>query len=312
MHDAATAHTPVLLAEAVEALRVRPEGVYVDCTFGRGGHARAILARLGPAGRLVVMDRDPEAIAVARRLLGEDARVEILQGDFAALGARLAALGLTGRVDGLLLDLGVSSPQLETAGRGFSFMREGPLDMRMDPHSGAPAATWLAGAEEAELARVFAEFGEEPEARRVARALVQARREAPIETTSALAELVSRAKRRRERGLHPATRVFQAIRIHVNRELEALAAVLEAALAALAPAGRLVVVSFHSLEDRLVKRFFRAQAETLRYETPRSPFPVECVPGLRLVGRAVRPGEDEVAANPRARSAVMRVAERPA
>ncbi len=300
----APGHRPVLLEEVLEALDVRAAGRYVDATYGRGGHAAAVLACLGPAGRLLVLDRDPEAVAHARAHLGGDPRVRVAQGSFAALAGLVAAQGWAGRVDGILMDLGVSSPQLDDPGRGFSFLRDGPLDMRMDPAAGESAADWLNRAPEREIARVIAEYGEERHARRIARAIVRAR---PLRRTAELAEVVARAVPGREPGKHPATRTFQAIRIHVNRELEALRAGLAQAVEALAPGGRLVVISFHSLEDRIVKRFLRGEA---RPAPPAPGLPPPRAPRLRLLGGPVRPGAAEVAANPRARSAVLRAAER--
>ncbi len=303
-------HRPVLLAEALEGLGVRPAGVYVDGTYGRGGHAQAILARLGPQGRLIVLDRDPQAVDAARARLGSDARVSIEHASFARLEAVAERLGVSGRVAGVLLDLGVSSPQLDNPDRGFSFAHEGPLDMRMDPTSGLRAADWLAGAREEEIARVLRDYGEERYARRIARALVAARRRAPVRSTGELARLVTEAVPRRERHKHPATRTFQALRIVVNDELETLRAGLAQAVEILAAGGRLVVISFHSLEDRIVKRFIREEA---RGPAPPPGLPVTGEPGrgrLRPLGRAVRPSAEEAASNPRARSAVLRVAER--
>lgn len=300
----APGHRPVLLEEVMEALAVRAAGRYVDATYGRGGHAAAILARLGPAGRLLAIDRDPEAVADARGRLGGDPRVTVVHASFERLGELVDGLGWTGRVDGVLMDLGVSSPQLENPERGFSFLRDGPLDMRMDPAGGESAADWLNRAPEREIARVIAEYGEERFARRIARAIVRAR---PLRRTAELAKVVARAVPTREPGRHPATRTFQAIRIHVNRELEALRTALAQAVEALAPGGRLVVISFHSLEDRIVKRFLRAEA---RPAPPAPGLPPPREPRLRLVGGPVRPGAAEVATNPRARSAVLRAAER--
>ena len=300
----APGHRPVLLEEVMEALAVRAAGRYVDATYGRGGHAVAILARLDAGGRLLAIDRDPEAVADARERLGGDPRVTVVHASFERLGELVDGLGWTGRVDGVLMDLGVSSPQLENPERGFSFLRDGPLDMRMDPAGGESAADWLNRAPEREIARVIADYGEERFARRIARAIVRAR---PLRRTAELAEVVARAVPTREPGKHPATRTFQAIRIHVNRELEALRTALAQAVEALAPGGRLVVISFHSLEDRIVKRFLRAEA---RPAPPAPGLPLPCEPRLRLVGGPVRPGAAEVAANPRARSAVLRAAER--
>lgn len=306
------AHRPVLLDEALAALAIRPEGLYVDGTFGRGGHAAGILGQLGAEGRLWLVDRDPEAIAVARARYGDDPRCHIAHCRFDELPARLEAAGLLHRVDGLLLDLGVSSPQLDSAERGFSFMREGPLDMRMDISRGLTAREWLAQADERTLARVLREYGEERHSRRIARALIRARDEEGLpETTAALARLIAEVvPGRPEPGKHPATRSFQALRIAINGELEALDALLERVCDLLAPGGRLVVISFHSLEDRRVKRYIRQQS-TVGDLPPSVPVVPEALqPRLRPVGRAVRPGEAERAVNPRARSAVMRVAER--
>jgi 16S rRNA (cytosine1402-N4)-methyltransferase len=303
-------HRPVLLEEALEALAVRPDGIYVDGTFGRGGHSARILERLGPAGRLIALDRDPQAATEAARRFGGDERFHFERCSFDMLQQVTDGLGVGGRLDGVLLDLGVSSPQLDDPARGFSFQADGPLDMRMDPESGESAAAWLARAEEGEIVQVLRDYGEERFARRIARRIVETRRETPIERTGQLAELVATAAPTRERHKHPATRTFQAIRIRVNDELEMLRRCLADIPALLAPGGRLAVISFHSLEDRLVKRFMRQQAEGERL--PRG-LPVrEGRRGqtLRLVGRAIRAGEAEVAVNPRARSAVLRVAER--
>jgi 16S rRNA (cytosine1402-N4)-methyltransferase len=304
------AHAPVLLDAALDGLRVMAEGCYVDGTFGRGGHARAILARLGRAGRLYALDRDPEAVAHARAAFRDEPRLHIEQGSFAGLLHFAERQGIAGRVDGLLLDLGVSSPQLDDPGRGFSFQADGPLDMRMDPGSGESAADWLARASEREIATVLSDYGEERFAKRIARAIVQARTTVPLRTTAALAALVARASPARDPHKHPATRTFQGIRIHINRELEALAQCLEQSLKVLAGGARLVVISFHSLEDRIVKRFMRdrARGEVLPKGLPVTGAPA---PGeLRLVGKAIRADAAEVAANPRARSAVLRIAER--
>lgn len=303
-------HQPVLLSEVVTLLAVVPDGTYVDGTYGRGGHSQAILDRLGQHGRLVVIDRDPEAVAAAGQRFGGDARVVIKHGSFADIGAIMEEQGLQGRVNGVLLDLGVSSAQLDTAGRGFSFQHDGPLDMRMDPSSGQSAAQWLAQADQRDIAAVLFEFGEERYGRRIARAIVNARDEAPIETTGRLAAIIAKAVPTRERGKDPATRSFQAIRIFINRELEALRGFLSQSLALLAPGGRLAVISFHSLEDRVVKRFIRDQA---RGDDLPPDLPVRDTdrhPRMRPVGKPVHPGEAEVARNPRARSAVLRVAEK--
>lgn len=306
----ATQHYSVLLQEAVEALDVRPDGIYVDGTFGRGGHSRLILERLTGSGRLLAMDRDPEAVAHAREHFGADARFSIEAAPFSQMQQMLERLGLMGQVNGVLLDLGVSSPQLDQAERGFSFMREGPLDMRMDTRAGETAAQWLARAEENEIAQVLWRLGEERFSRRIARAIVERRAERPLQTTRELAELVAAAVPRKERHKHPATRTFQALRIHLNRELEELASVLEQAVDALAPGGRLVVISFHSLEDRIVKQFMRREAKGVELP-PDIPVRGEAEGRrLRLAGKPVKAGTQELAENVRSRSAVMRVAER--
>lgn len=304
-------HKPVLLAEVLTALQIRADGIYLDGTFGRGGHAGAILAQLGPQGRLLATDKDPAAVAAARQRFGSDPRFQIARGSFSMLGSLVAERGWTGRVDGILLDLGVSSPQLDQAERGFSFRAAGPLDMRMDPDSGESVADWLAHADEADIARVLFEYGEERHARRIARAIVQRREsdQGPVRTTGELVELIARASPTRERHKDPATRSFQALRIFINRELEDLDAFLPQSVDMLAAGGRLAVISFHSLEDRRVKRFIRA--EERGPEVPRH-LPVAPVhhPRLRSVGKAIRADEAEISANPRARSAVLRVAER--
>lgn len=304
-------HLSVLLAESLSALQIRPDGIYVDATFGRGGHSSAILQGLGENGRLLAMDKDPEAIRAAEAMFGKDERFSIVHGSFAMLAQEVDKRGWRGRVDGVLLDLGVSSPQLDDASRGFSFLRDGPLDMRMDPTSGKSAADWLAVAKEGEIADVLKEYGEERFAKRIARALVRSRdEEGPIRTTGRLAEIVAAANPRWERDKHPATRSFQAIRIFVNRELEDLDRCLEQVVELLAPGGRLAVISFHSLEDRRVKRFIRRHAKGEELP-PGLPIREEQLKrSLRAVGRAIRAGEDELAVNPRARSAVLRVAEK--
>ena len=303
-------HTPVLLDEVLAGLAVQAEGRYCDATFGRGGHSAAILARLGPAGRVCAIDRDPEAIAAGRARFASEPRLALVRGPFGRLGELVRAVGWEGGLQGVLLDLGVSSPQLDEATRGFSFMQDGPLDMRMDNESGSSAAQWLARAGEREIADVLFTLGEERFARRIARAIVAARATAPIQTTRRLAELVAAAVPTREPGKHPATRTFQAIRIHVNRELEEAQAALPQAVGLLAPGGRLCVISFHSLEDRLVKRFMRREAQGDPVYAGLPEVPAHARPRLRLVGGAVMPGAAEVASNPRARSAVLRVAER--
>lgn len=302
----ATAHRPVMFAQALDGLRVKTDGWYLDGTFGRGGHARGVLSQLGPGGRLLLMDKDPEAIAAAEREFAADPRVAIRHGSFTALAHWLPARA---GLDGVLFDLGVSSPQLDVAERGFSFGRDGPLDMRMDPCSGESAAQWLARAEADEIAQVLWRYGEERQARRVARAIVRRRAQRPITRTGELAELVATVVPRRAGRLHPATRAFQAIRIHLNHELSDLQQGLDAALYALRPQGRLVVISFHSLEDRIVKQFIHRHARPPRGDR-RIPVAGVFAPKLRLVGAARKPDADELADNARARSAVLRVAER--
>lgn len=294
----------------MQALAIDPNGIYVDGTFGRGGHARAILARLGPAGRLLAIDRDPDAIAAARGLAAADPRLTVVQSRFGDLTGAVRAAGVSGGVAGILLDLGVSSPQLDTPARGFSFNAEGPLDMRMDPAYGESAAAWLARAEVAEIAAVLYEFGEERFGARIARAIVAARAASPLLTTRALADLVVRAVPTREPGKHPATRTFQALRIQVNDELGELTRALAQACDLLAAAGRLVVISFHSLEDRIVKRFMRDEAQGPRFPKGLPITATQSRGRLRLAGKPTRPGAAEVAVNPRARSAILRVAER--
>jgi 16S rRNA (cytosine1402-N4)-methyltransferase len=303
-------HQPVLLEEAVSALNIQQDGIYVDATFGRGGHSRAILKRLGNKGSVLAMDRDPMAEEVAQQLADEDRRFHFTRGPFSMLDRLGETRGVTGKVNGVLLDLGVSSPQLDDANRGFSFMRQGPLDMRMDPASGQSAAAWLNQADEKSISQVLKEYGEERHARRIARAIVESRAIAPITTTTQLADIVEQACPGYQDDKHPATRTFQAIRIFINRELEELAAALPRAVDLLAAGGRLVVISFHSLEDRLVKRFLRQQAKGDDFPPDLPVTQDQLQPRLKLVGRDVRAGEAELAANPRARSAVMRVGEK--
>lgn len=301
-------HVTVLLHEAIEALQVKPDGVYVDGTFGRGGHSRLILDRLGPGGRLIALDRDPAAVAEAGKIA--DPRFQIVHSAFARLAEVLDGL-MIAKVDGVLLDLGVSSPQLDDEARGFSFRFDGPLDMRMNNSAGQTAAQWLATVGEDLLREVIRDYGEERFAKQIARTLVAARKDTPIVTTQQLSQLVAQTVRSREPGQNPATRTFQAIRIYLNQELDEIASVLPQCVTRLKEGGRLVVISFHSLEDRIVKRFLRdaAQGEKLPRHLPLRE--AELPRGkLRLVGRAVRASSEEVAANPRARSAVMRVAER--
>ena len=303
------AHESVLQEEAVDALVTTPAGRYVDATFGRGGHSRAILEQLDDTGRLLVLDRDPEAIRVARKLADEDPRVSVQRGDFGSLAGLLNEAGWSW-VDGVLLDLGVSSPQLDEPERGFSFRHDGPLDMRMDPDAGQSAADWLAHEDEKEIARVLRDYGEERFAKRIARRIVEARQEQPVTRTTQLAELIREAVPFEDRYKHPATRSFQAIRIRVNEELPQLDEALRQAVDHLGPGGRLVVISFHSLEDRRVKRFMRdlSRGPKLPRGVPVTAEVEET--GYRTVGRAVQASEAERSVNVRARSAVMRVLER--
>ncbi|MBY5963002.1 16S rRNA (cytosine(1402)-N(4))-methyltransferase RsmH [Marinobacter nauticus] len=304
-------HRSVLLDAAVDYLVTDENGRYVDATFGRGGHSRLILGKLGQDGQLLGIDKDPEAIAVAGELASKDSRFQWYHGSFAELDLALERQGWS-QVDGVLMDLGVSSPQLDDASRGFSFMRDGPLDMRMNPQQEPSAAQWLAEADEREIADVIWRYGEERFSRRIARLVVERRQEQPIETTRQLAELVAEAVPKKEKHKHPATRAFQAIRIFINRELEDLEAGLAAAVDRLAPGGRLVVISFHSLEDRLVKRFMRdlARGPKLPKGIPVTAEQEES--GFQLIGKASKANEQEITENVRARSAVMRVLERKA
>jgi 16S rRNA (cytosine1402-N4)-methyltransferase len=301
-------HQPVLLEEAVSSLRIRGDGLYLDATFGRGGHSRAIMAGLTRQGRLFTLDKDPAAVAAGLEEWADDPRFSIVQGSFAEMDRMLQEWQIERNLDGILLDLGVSSPQLDDPERGFSFRKGGPLDMRMDPSKGVSAADWLAQTSEREMARVFWEFGEERHARRIARSIVKARQQQCLETTTQLAELIEMTIGNKEKK-HPATRCFQAVRIAVNNELGDLSIGLEASIRQLRPGGRLVAISFHSLEDRLVKRTFREAVrpgKVLR-NIPEHP---DWSPTLKLVGKAIRPSEQEISANPRARSATMRVAEK--
>ncbi len=304
------AHQSVLLPEAVDALHMRPDGFYVDGTFGRGGHAGLMLGRLNEQGRLMVMDRDPDAIAAAMKLMGDDERVTIVHAPFSSLGEKLKGLGYMGKVDGILFDFGVSSPQLDTAERGFSFQRDGALDMRMDTTRGQTAAQWLATVGYSDLVRVLRVYGEERFAKRITNAVIEAREVTPIETTAQLSRLISDAIPVHEREKHPATRSFQAIRIAINEELQEISAMLPDALDALAVGGRLVVISFHSLEDRPVKRLLQKEAKGDDFP-PDLPIRADQIkPRIRLVGKPVRAGAGELETNRRARSAIMRVAEK--
>jgi 16S rRNA (cytosine1402-N4)-methyltransferase len=307
--DTALEHASVLLPEALDALVTDPDGRYIDATFGRGGHTRALLARLSPRASVLAIDRDPDAVSAAS-VLQNDQRFTIERGEFGAMSAMVAARGWAGSVNGVLLDLGVSSPQLDRAERGFSFLHDGPLDMRMNPDQGSSAAQWLAQASREQIAQVLRDYGEERYAWRIAGAIIEARDEQAIVRTGQLSRIVREANPAWEKGKHPATRSFQGIRIFINNELGELEAALAAALESLAVGGRLVVISFHSLEDRMVKRFFRDQARG--NHVPRSVPITDAQMGRRvsIIGKPLKPSEQEVAANPRARSAVLRVAQK--
>lgn len=303
-------HITVLLNEAVDALAIRSDGIYVDGTFGRGGHSRLILSKLGANGRLIVFDKDPQAIEAARDLALQDNRLSVIHNGFASFHASLKELGITG-IDGALFDLGISSPQIDDASRGFSFRFDAPLDMRMDTTRGLSAAQWLAGADENEIHEVIKNYGEERFSRQIARAIVSQREEQPVDTTGKLAKLVAQTVRTRERGQDPATRTFQAIRIFINRELEEIEAVLPQAVMQLNKGGRLAVIAFHSLEDRIVKQF-------IKQHSTHAPLPKWAaireadlpLPPLKAIGKAIKPSKEEIESNPRSRSAVLRIAER--
>jgi 16S rRNA (cytosine1402-N4)-methyltransferase len=305
-------HMPVLLGPVLEGLKINESGVYVDGTFGRGGHSSAILEKLGKAGRLIAIDRDPQAISSAPAALTDDPRFELIRGEIAELEKFLGERKLTRNVDGLLLDLGVSSPQLDEAGRGFSFLRDGPLDMRMDPDKGISAADWLASVEEATLRRTLKQLGDEVHAYRIARAVLTARENTAIKTTLDLAGIVENAvpAKLRHQRKHPATKTFQAIRIAVNNELEQLEQALSQSLRILGKGGRLCVIAFHSLEDRIVKRFMRDRSRVVEQYRGMPNIPEEFFPDLELISRAIKATDDEIAANVRARSARLRIAER--
>lgn len=302
-------HVPVLRDQVLEQLAIRSDGSYIDCSFGRGGHSRAILAVLGSEGRLLALDRDPDAIHAARELAAQDARLLPVHARFSQLAAIVAA-ELGAEVDGILADLGVSSPQLDDPERGFSFTRDGPLDMRMNPARGETAADWLNRTEEREIARVLRRYGEEPQARRIAKAICRRRAEAPLSRTGELAETIAQALPRKPAGKHPATRSFQAIRLFINDELAELDALLEQSVDLLKPGGRLCVISFHSLEDRRVKRFLRDRSRVDPALARLPVVPEDAQPTLRLPSRAVRPDVAEIETNPRARSATLRTGER--
>lgn len=308
--NGATGHQPVMRAAVVEALNLRQDGVYLDATFGRGGHSAAILQRLGTGGRLLAMDRDPEAIAAAREMAAGDPRLEVIDRRFGELRSELAERGLEGAVDGVLFDLGLSSPQVDDSSRGFSFSGDGPLDMRMDPRAGVSAAEWIDTASERELADAIFRYGEERHSRRIAARVIKERKSEPIATTGRLAAIVTAALPRRERRKHPATRAFQGIRIHINEELDELRKGLAGALEALRDGGRLAVISFHSLEDRIVKRFILEQSRGDDFPRDLPVTKGQLRERIRPIGKSRRATALEVARNPRARSAVLRVAEK--
>lgn len=305
-------HLPVMFAETLQQLAIKKDGIYLDCTFGRGGHSQGILDQLGPSGRLLAFDRDADAINsdYAQEML-KDKRFKLMHSCFSELENKVACEGLDGHIDGILMDLGVSSPQLDNPERGFSFLRDGPLDMRMDGSTGVSAAQWLATVDEQDLVRVLFEYGEERFARRIARAVIEKRAQSPIVTTGQLAGLIEEAVPFREKHKHPATRTFQAIRIEINRELDELKDVLQQSARILKPGGRLVVISFHSLEDRIVKRFIRDESGA-KYNPGKLPVKeIDIDKGFfKKISKALKAGKQEIAQNPRARSAVMRVAER--
>ena len=305
-------HLPVMYAEVLQQLAIKQDGIYLDCTFGRGGHSQGILNLLGPGGQLLAVDRDSDAINsdYAQAMLADE-RFKLKHSCFSELESIVKNASLAGKIDGILLDLGVSSPQLDNPERGFSFLRDGPLDMRMDGNAGVSAEQWLANVDEKDLVKVLFDYGEERFARRIARAIVEKRAQSPIKTTRQLTELIEDAVPVREKHKHPATRTFQAIRIEINRELDELKAVLQQSARVLRQGGRLVVISFHSLEDRIVKRFIRDESGA-KYNPGRLPIKeVDIAKGvLKARGKALKAGKQEISQNPRARSAIMRVAER--
>ncbi|WP_394389884.1 16S rRNA (cytosine(1402)-N(4))-methyltransferase RsmH [Shewanella woodyi] len=305
------AHLSVLLTETVAGLNIKEDGIYIDGTFGRGGHSREVLKHLGENGRLIAIDRDPQAIEAAKQF-ADDARFSIVHGGFGQLATYVKELGLKGKIDGVLLDFGVSSPQLDDAERGFSFLRDGPLDMRMDNSQGETAADWLARAEVEDMAWVFKTYGEEKNSRHIARCIAADREKTPFLRTKELADLIARISKSKERNKHPATRVFQAIRIYINSELEQIDQALEGALTVLAPQGRLSVISFHSLEDRMVKRFIRrhSQGESVPHGLPITEAEINKTRLLKGVGKAIKPSDEEIERNTRARSSVLRIAQR--
>jgi 16S rRNA (cytosine1402-N4)-methyltransferase len=303
-------HQPVLLDEIIDALAIKPNGIYIDATFGRGGHSQAILNKLNADGRLLALDKDLEAAESAQNKFKTEDRFKFLKGSFTHLLQFAREEYVEGKVNGILMDLGVSSPQLDNPGRGFSFLQDGPLDMRMDTQHGEAVATWLNRAKETDIAQILHEYGEERYARRIARAIVRERAVEPIQTTGRLAAIVSAANPAWERHKHPATRTFQALRIFINQELSELQTTLEQALSVLAEGGRLVVVSFHSLEDRIVKRFIRKHSKDESLPVGLPVLASNLKPKLKSLGRSIRPSDEEIARNPRSRSAILRVAEK--
>ncbi|HED36531.1 MAG TPA: 16S rRNA (cytosine(1402)-N(4))-methyltransferase RsmH [Gammaproteobacteria bacterium] len=310
MADDIRPHRPVLLAEAVDALQIKSGGIYLDGTFGRGGHAEEILSRLGEGGKLLAMDQDPQAIAAAHQKFAKDPRFEIEQKNFEHIEGFVVARNLSKQIDGVLLDIGVSSPQLDDADRGFSFLRSGPLDMRMNPQAGQSAAQWLAEVKEYDLVTVLMHFGEEKFARRIAHAIVETRQSTAIDNTLQLANIIEAAVPVRDKKKHPATKSFQAIRIYINRELEVLEHALQGALNVLSVGGRLVVISFHSLEDRMVKRFFRDMSREIQLPKEIPVMTKDIEQPYKLASKAIKPSKAELKENPRARSSVLRVLER--
>ncbi len=303
-------HLPVLLPQILEKIGLRPDGIYIDCTFGRGGHSRAILEQLDRHGQLLALDKDPDAVQMAQELCQLDPRFQIVHSSFSQLANIVQSYGWQGKINGVLLDLGVSSPQLDVPQRGFSFLHDGPLDMRMNPNEGQSVATWLATAKVQEIADVFKTYGEERYARRIANAIVEARQQTALTTTRQLAEIIAKAHPAWEMDKHPATRCFLALRIFINRELDELQQVLPQLVEILAPTGRMVVISFHSLEDRMVKRFIRHHSRGDDFP-PQVPVPVTALhPTLKTIGKPIFPSDIEISSNPRARSAVLRVAEK--
>ncbi|MBC3765290.1 16S rRNA (cytosine(1402)-N(4))-methyltransferase RsmH [Neptunicella marina] len=306
------AHQSVLLEESLEALNIRADGTYLDATFGRGGHSRAILNKLNSKGRLYAIDRDPQAIATGRQLEQQDPRFTLFHSPFSALESLTHNHGIQGQIDGILMDLGVSSPQLDDASRGFSFLRDGPLDMRMDTTRGVSAAEWLQHADEQDIAQVIKEFGEEKFGKRIAHAIVNSRDEHPLTTTHQLAALIDEAVPVKDKYKHPATRAFQGIRIYINSELDEVRDGLKGALAALCSGGRLAVISFHSLEDRMVKRFMREQSRGTQFPAglPVTDSQIDAGKAMKLIGKAIKPSQQEIDVNPRSRSSVLRIAEK--